>query len=807
LDFLKRIKNEILIIDGATGTLLLDKGVKPGAPLEELNVSNPDLIRSIHKSYVDAGADIIETNNFGGNRVKLSESGLQDKVRELNSQGVILAKEAAGGKALVAGNIGPTGKLLRPMGEISFDEAYDAFAEQAKIIEEAGADLISVETMTDILELKAAVMAARENTKLPVIAQMTFEDNGIAVTGTPPEAFVLIAESAGADVIGANCSNGPEILLPVMKKIAKHATKPLVVMPNAGFPELVDDRAIYKMTPEVFAQFSEKFIKMGVNIIGGCCGTRPEHIRELVNRKSKIVNREIVPLRGFASRTRVVLYSGKTLVIGERINPTGKKYLQDEIRSGGTSIIKEEASGQERAGADLIDVNVGVPETDDVVSMQRAVEAIGSSTQIPISIDSPKASVLESGLKAFVGKPLVNSTTGKESSLSKVLPLVKRFGAAVIGLCLDDSGIPKTPEDRLAVAKNIVNRAISLGISKEDIFIDTLVMTAGIGVEESLVTLRAAKLVKDKLEVKTVLGISNVSHGMPSRSKLNEIYLKLALLHGLDAAIVDPTDKQLMKAFKDVKAVKNKDKAITKLISDFRVECERWRGKKGKVGVPEGKKRAKVGKASLPEIKKAVIGGDADRVRVLSEKLLKQGSSPQGIIDKALVPAMEVVGRRFSSGKYFLPQVISSAEAMRAGFELAKRKIKKGSRKSAGTVVLATVRGDIHDIGKNIVRMMLENNGFRVVDLGKDVPPEKVVGAVRDEKADAVALSALLTTTMPEMKVVKEDLAKQGIDVPVIIGGAVVTSDYAGRIGAAYGKDAVSAVGLAKGIIKNIRRR
>jgi 5-methyltetrahydrofolate--homocysteine methyltransferase len=494
-------------------------------------------------------------------------------------------------------------------------------------------------------------------------------------------------------------------------------------------------------------------------------------------------------------------------VIGERINPTGKKYLQDEIRSGGTSIIKEEASGQERAGADLIDVNVGVPETDDVVSMQRAVEAIGSSTQIPISIDSPKASVLESGLKAFVGKPLVNSTTGKESSLSKVLPLVKRFGAAVIGLCLDDSGIPKTPEDRLAVAKNIVNRAISLGISKEDIFIDTLVMTAGIGVEESLVTLRAAKLVKDKLEVKTVLGISNVSHGMPSRSKLNEIYLKLALLHGLDAAIVDPTDKQLMKAFKDVKAVKNKDKAITKLISDFRVECERWRGKKGKVGVPEGKKRAKVGKASLPEIKKAVIGGDADRVRVLSEKLLKQGSSPQGIIDKALVPAMEVVGRRFSSGKYFLPQVISSAEAMRAGFELAKRKIKKGSRKSAGTVVLATVRGDIHDIGKNIVRMMLENNGFRVVDLGKDVPPEKVVGAVRDEKADAVALSALLTTTMPEMKVVKEDLAKQGIDVPVIIGGAVVTSDYAGRIGAAYGKDAVSAVGLAKGIIKNIRRR
>jgi 5-methyltetrahydrofolate--homocysteine methyltransferase len=286
LDFLKRIKNEILIIDGATGTLLLDKGVKPGAPLEELNVSNPDLIRSIHKSYVDAGADIIETNNFGGNRVKLSESGLQDKVRELNSQGVILAKEAAGGKALVAGNIGPTGKLLRPMGEISFDEAYDAFAEQAKIIEEAGADLISVETMTDILELKAAVMAARENTKLPVIAQMTFEDNGIAVTGTPPEAFVLIAESAGADVIGANCSNGPEILLPVMKKIAKHATKPLVVMPNAGFPELVDDRAIYKMTPEVFAQFSEKFIKMGVNIIGGCCGTRPEHIRELVNRKS-----------------------------------------------------------------------------------------------------------------------------------------------------------------------------------------------------------------------------------------------------------------------------------------------------------------------------------------------------------------------------------------------------------------------------------------------------------------------------------------------------------------------------------------
>ncbi len=807
MNFLDRLKREVLVMDGAMGTLLLDSGVKPGAALEELNLTDPDGIFAVHKAYVDAGADIIETNCFGGNRIKLGEAGLGERVKEINEAGVKLARKAAGDKVFVAGNIGPTGKLLFPMGELSFDEAYESYAEQAKIFEDAGADLISVETMTDVQELKAAIMAVKENTKLPVMAHMTFEDNGITVTGTPPEVFVLIAESAGADVIGANCSNGPKILLPVIEKIAKRSTVPVSVLPNAGFPELIDGKAVYKMTPEEFGAYGEKFLKMGVNIIGGCCGTRAEHIKEIRRRvtgNQLPVNRKIYPLGGFASRTRIVNGDKKLLLIGERINPTGKKYLKEEIKSGKMSIIKTEASAQARAGADLIDVNVGVADMDEVSSMRAAVAAVSSAMQAPVSIDSPKLQVLEAGLKSFVGKPLVNSTTGKEDSLKAVLPLVKRFGASVIGLCLDDSGIPQTAEGRLAVAKEIVKRAGDLGIAKDDIYIDALVMTAGIGVDASLETLKAVKLIKEKLKVKTVLGISNVSHGMPQRSRLNSVYLKLAIAHGVDAVIIDPTDKAVMKVVRGQGS--GARGSIKKLIEQFKTECEKWKQKKGKQKTEEQTTEKKLTKIDLAEVRKSVIVGDQDKVAMLVNELIKRGQKAQNIIDRALVPAMEIVGKRFSSGKYFLPQVIASAEAMRAGFETARIHIKGKQARSAGTVVLATVRGDIHDIGKNIVKMMLENNGFRVVDLGKDVPPEKIIETAKSERADAVALSALLTTTMPEMEVVKGKLHAQGIDIPVIIGGAVVTKDYACRIGAEYGADAVSSVAIAKKIIGKLRR-
>ena len=808
MSVIERLKNEVLVIDGAMGTMLLDSGIAAGACLEELNISNPDAIKKVHQAYVDAGADIIETNCFGGNRIKLKESGLDDKVREINFEGVKIAKEVAGGKVFVAANIGPTGKLLAPMGELSFDEAYKAFAEQAKIFEEAGAALISVETMTDIEELKIAVMAAKENTKLPVISSMTFEDNGLTVTGTPPEVLVLVAQSVGADIIGANCSNGPKILLPVMKKIAKHSTRPIIVMPNAGFPRLVGNRAVYDMTPQVFGEYAEKFLKMGINIIGGCCGTEPKHIekvKEIVVRGQGPVVRKIISLAGFASRTRVIEYKKFPIIIGERINPTGKKMLQEEIKSGKASIIRSEAVSQEKAGADLIDVNVGVPDVDPVTAMKAAVHAVSSSVGSSVSIDSPKPEALEAGLKTFAGKPLINSVTGKESSLSKVLPMVKRYGAAVIGLCLDDSGIPETAEGRLKVAEKIISRAAAEGISKEDIFIDPLVMSAGVGVEKPLETLKALKLIKDKLGVKTVLGISNVSHGMPDRSRLNLIYLKLALLYGVDAIIIDPTDKEMMRVARG-QGLGTGEKQKT-LMEEFKEEVERARrGKvKGKRDKAYGEKeKIKAVSVTLSGIKNSVIEGDPDKVKAIVEKLLLKKTDPQKIMDLALVPGMEAVGKRFSKGIYFLPQVVSSAEAMKAGFELVKAKLAAGRFKTRGTVVLATVRGDIHDIGKNIVRMMLENSGFKVVDLGKDVPPDKIVDAVKEENAQAVALSSLLTTTMPEMEVVKADLKEQGINIPVIVGGAVVTKEFARRIGAEYGRDAVSAVDIAKRIIKGI---
>jgi 5-methyltetrahydrofolate--homocysteine methyltransferase len=799
MNFLERLKGGTLVFDGAMGTLLLDKGIKPGACLEELNLTDALVIRKVHEAYVNAGADIIETNCFGGNRIKLSESALESKVVAINSKGVEIAREAAGSKALVAGNIGPTGKLLKPMGELTFDEAYDAFAQQAKIFKEAGADLISIETMTDIQELRAAVMAVKENTDLPVIASMTFEDNGVTITGTPPEVFVLVAEAVGADVIGANCSNGPKVLIPVMEKIARHSSKPIFVAPNAGFPRLVNGRAVYDMTPEVFADYAEKFLKMGVNIIGGCCGTAPEHIRkvrEIVNSVQRTVCRKIMPISGFASRTKVVEYGQKVLLIGERINPTGRKALQEEIKASRTSMIKSEAAAQEKAGAQLIDVNVGVPDVDDVSSMSLAVEAVSLSVSLPICLDSPKATVLLSGLKSFPGKPLLNSVSGKEESLKSVLPLIKRFGAAFIGLCLDEKGIPDTAEGRLLVAKKIVDRALELKIPKENIFIDALVMTAGVGADAPLLTLKAMKLVKEGLKVKTVLGISNVSHGMPHRSKLNSIYLQLALLYGVDAVIVDPTDRETMKALK----AKTKAEAPD-LIEEFKRECEKWKGLKVKGKGSKEEKRRPVA-ASLLNVRNSVIAGDKDGVFSLVTELIKKKANPKTIIDKALVPAMENVGRKFSKGVYYLPQVISSAEAMKAGFELVKSRLKGKHAASKGSVVLATVRGDIHDIGKNIVKMMLENNGFNVIDLGKDVPTETIIAAVKSKKARAVALSALLTTTMPEMEAVKKELLKEGIDIPVLIGGAVVTKEYASRIGATYGKDAVLAVDLVSRIIK-----
>ncbi|MEE8637754.1 MAG: homocysteine S-methyltransferase family protein [Candidatus Margulisiibacteriota bacterium] len=798
--FLEELNKRILVMDGAMGTQLMAGGVRPEDCFDAQNLKNPKLVESIHKGYVDAGADIIETNTFGANRIKLADYKLDKQIKEMNIEAAKLARKAIGDKGFVCGSIGPLGKMLDPLGEISFDQAYETFAEQAKALEEGGVDVVSIETLSDLQEMRAAVIAVKNETKLPIISSLTYDDGEKTIYGTPPEAAVVVLEALGADVIAANCSTGPEGMLKVCRKLLEVSSKPIMVMPNAGMPELIDNRAVYKMTPTRFGEFAGKFAKLGVRIIGGCCGTGPEHIKEIKlkikNEKLKIKESNYY-INAFASRARIVeVKPDKPLLIGERLNPTGRKLFQEEIRSGKTQVIRNEAVAQTKAGADLLDVNVSVPEVHESEVMHSAVKIVQSFSDLPLSIDSPHTAALEEGLKAFCGKGLLNSVNGKKESLEKVLPLAKKYGAAIIALALDEHGLPKSAPDRVRVAERIVRAAHDAGISNENIFVDNLVMTAGVGIHGCLDTLKAIPMVKERLGVKTILGISNVSHGMPNRSKLNALYLRLVLSYGLDAAIVDVTDPEIKKA------LKAKPISREKLLHSFK-EAVSEAKRSGKPA--EKKKEAKLKELkflSYKDIKEAVIEGDIERVKLFVEQALAKKMNPQKVIDQGLVPGMEIVGKKFNRKEYFLPQVIESAEAMKKGFELCKARIPKGKRKSAGKVLLATVKGDIHDIGKNIVKMLLENHGFKVVDLGKDVPPEKIIAVAKTEKPNVIALSALLTTTMVEMGIVKKELENARIDVPLLVGGAVLTKGYADRIGAAYGLDAVGAAALAKKIIK-----
>ncbi|OGC05202.1 hypothetical protein A2276_04610 [candidate division WOR-1 bacterium RIFOXYA12_FULL_43_27] len=792
-NLLEELKNRILVIDGAMGTMLMQNGIRPDENFDLQNIKNPEIVKSVHKAYVDAGADIIETNTFGANRLKVG-----DKVKEINQVAVKLAKEA--GALFVCGSVGPLGKLLQPYGEVSFDEAHSIFKEHIAALAEAGADCISIETISDIQEMRAALIAAKEATTIPIIASMTYEKDGRTIFGTPIEAAAVTLEALGADIISLNCSTGPEDMLAISAKLKAQSSKPIMVMPNAGMPDLVDGKAVYKMTPETFAKHAAKFVELGVAIVGGCCGTSPKHIKEVAktvkSMEPRIYSQVPQPNSKFSSRTKVVeIKEGKLFVVGERINPTGRKALREEIKAGKFHTIRQEAVEQTKARADLLDINISIPMGDDAAIMQKAVETVVSASDLPLSIDSPNTNAIESGLKNFPGRALLNSVNGKKESLEKVLPLVKKYGAMVIGLCLDENGIPKTVQEKVAIAKKIIAAAEKQGISKDRMFIDTLVMTAAVSVDEALETLKAIPEVK-KLGVRTILGVSNCSHGLPHRAIVNGIYLKLARIFGLDAGIIDPLDPEINKALAYTPKENDKDRLIEELKNEVKKSF-----KLPKTGTTALK--SKDIKADLPTIKETIIEGDAESTVNLVIEALKS-IEPQKIIDQALIPGMEIVGGRFSKKEIFLPQVLASAEAMKNGFELCKAKIPKDEIKSAGKILLATVEGDVHDIGKNIVKMMLENNGFEAIDLGKDVPAKKIIEAAIKEKPAAIALSALLTTTMLEMKHVKEELKKNGLNIPIIVGGAVVTNDFAVEIGALHGEDAACAVTLAKEILSRL---
>jgi 5-methyltetrahydrofolate--homocysteine methyltransferase len=801
--FLEQLSKKILVMDGAMGTQLMQGGVRPEECFDAQNVKNPKLIESIHKAYVKAGADIIETNTFGANAIKLTDYKLSNKVKEINVAAAKIARKAIGQKGFVCGSIGPLGKMLDPLGEISFDQAYAAFAEQAKALEAGGVDLLVVETISDLQEMRAAVIAIKQETKLPLIASLTYDDGEKTVYGTPVESAVVVLEALGVDVISANCSTGPEGMIKVAKKLLAASSRPIMVMPNAGMPELVGNKAVYKMTPNKFGGYAAKFAKLGVSIVGGCCGTEPPHIEAVKKQISKIQlpNKKQTPnsKSKFASRSRVVeSKDGRPLLVGERINPTGRRIFQEELQSGKTQVIRAEAASQTKAKADLLDVNISVPDINEPEMMHAAVRITQSVSDLPLSIDNPHHSALETGLKMFCGKGLLNSVNGKKESMAKNIPMAKKYGAAIIALTLDESGIPKSASDRLRIAQKMVRAAAEIGIAKEDIYVDNLAMTAGVGIGGCLEALKAIPIIKENLGVKTILGISNVSHGMPNRSKLNALYLKLAISYGLDAAIVDPTDPEM------TKVVNAPLLSREKLLQDFKDGVMEAR----RSGKPAEKKREAAVKElkykSYKDVAEAVIDGDSDAVQILVGQAFKKKINPQTIIDKGLIPGMETVGKKFSRKEYYLPQVIESAEAMRAGFTLCKAKLPKGKSKSTGKVLLATVKGDIHDIGKNIVKMLLENHGFKIIDLGKDVPPEAIIKAAKKEKPNVIALSALLTTTMVEMGVVKEELEKSKLNIPLLVGGAVVTKGYADRIGANYSMDAVGAVALAKTIVKTV---
>jgi len=810
--FLAEIKKRILIIDGAMGTQLMERGIRPDDCFDAQNLKNPEAVYSVHKAYAEAGADIIETNTFGANRIKLGEYGLADKVKEINEAAVKLARRAIGEKGFVCGSIGPIGQLLEPMGALTFDQAVETFAEQAKALADAGADLLCLETISDLQEMRAALIAAKSGTNLPVIASMTYDEGETTVSGTTPEAAAVVLEALGADILSANCSAGPEGLLKVAERLLKVTNLPVMIMPNAGMPVLENGKAVYKMTPDEFAKHLAKAFKLGISIVGGCCGTNPNHIKAVKEKTVGLVpvTRTQLSVTRFSSRTKMIAPDG-FIAVGEKINPTGRKLFREELKAGKFKIVRAEAENQTKHGATLLDVNVSVAKIDDVAAMKQAVIIASTASARPLSIDSPNPAAIEAGLKTFCGRGLINSVNGKEESLKTVIPLAKKYGAALIGLVLDDQGIPETVEQKVAIAEKIIKATDAVGIPRDQVYIDNLVMTVGVGTKGALDTLAAIPIVKQKFGVRTILGVSNVSHGMPNRSKLNNLYLKLCLLNGLDAGIVDITDPATKEAIEFAEKIEamagdraeHKAKEKTRLLAEFKLAVE----EKGDTGYgvrDTGESAIKQYPENLKGIEAAVIEGDDEIVVDLTNKLLAKGETPQKIIDQALVKGMEKVGKDFSAKKIFLPQVMASAEAMKAGFAICKEKIPKDEVRKVGKVLLATVKGDVHDIGKNIVKMMLENHGFEVLDLGKDVPSEIILETAKREKPNAICLSALLTTTMVEMEQVGKELKKEGLNIPIMVGGAVVTDDYADEIGAFYSADAVGAVALAKHLLKMV---
>ena len=798
--FLEALRERVLVLDGAMGTMLQARGLKAGQAPEELNLTMPEVVAGVHREYVDAGADIIVTNSFGATREKLSHHGLADRAREINAAAVAIARSAAGDAAYVAGSLGPTGRFVEPVGDMEFDAMVAQFREQAEALVEAGADLITLETFLDIKEARAAVIAVREvSPTIPIIAMLTFDDNGRSVLGTPPEAAAITLEAVGADIVGSNCGLGVDGIYDVLTAMRRVTRLPLISQANAGLPLLVEGKTVFPGTPEEMTSYHDRLLALGVRIIGGCCGTTPAHIcamRQALSGRDQRVP-DIGPAPGvtfLSSRSGFTAIGGDhpVAIIGERINPTGKKGFAAELKEEKVSYIRREAMEQTAAGATLLDVNVGAPGIDEPAAMERAVFCVSGAVATPLVLDSSSPAALERGLKAADGKVLVNSVSGEAKSLERVLPLVKKYGAAVIGLALDEQGIPASAAERVAVAARIKDAAARQGIVPENLIIDCLTLTVSAEQKRATETLKAIRLVKDDLGLKTVLGVSNISFGLPCRPLISSAFFAMAMGVGLDAAIINPKEQAMMDAWRSVMVLLNRDVNAAAYI-------EAYKGKAATAAEPQ----PEAGPLDIRgRLGRAVIDGDRENIVSLVEEALGEGLAPLDISNTALLPGLEEVGRRFEKQQFFLPQVILSAETMQAAFARLKEEMKGEGFTSLGKILMATVEGDIHDIGKNIVITLLENHGFEVIDLGKNVAADKIVAAATAHGVDAVGLSALMTTTMTEMEHVIARLKAAGVKTFTMVGGAVVTEEYAASIGAdLYARDAMEAVARIKQLL------
>ena len=787
----------IQIFDGAIGTMLQNAGMKPGDCPELLNVTNPELVQKVHRAYFEAGSDIIETNTFGASKIKLAEYGLSDRMEEINRAAVQNVKIASGGKVKVAGAMGPTGGFIQPLGELDFDDVYQNYLEQAKVLAAAGADYILIETCIEIQEMRAALLAAKDACNLPVICQLSFSEDGRTVTGTDPQSAAVILSAMGADVIGANCSLGPEQLVPIVRELAENCSCPISIQPNAGMPHLVDGKTVFPMMPEDFGKWAPELVKAGATFIGGCCGTTPEHIRAI----KKALEGVTEPVRkapsenlALASRSKTV-FIGRDLptrLIGERINPTGRKKLAAEIKNGSFISVKREAIEQTQAGAQILDVNMGVAGIDQAQAMKKAVTEISQLVNTPLAIDTSDAKALEVGLKAYPGRALINSVSAEPDRLKYFIPLAKRYGAAILCLPLSDEGIPKTGAERLEVAQKIIAEAKKYGLKDSDFLLDALVMTIAADKDACNEVLETLRLYREHIGAPATMGLSNISFGLPNRPLINSTFFAMCLAAGLDAPIMNPYDDSMQNALSAASALLGKD-------PNGRDYSLTHSGQ----NVPVAKAKTAVSSGDIIEdIKNAIISGEKEAIADMVEQALNDGHKPNEITDKALSAAMNVVGKDFGAKKIFLPQVMLSAEAMREAFLKIKERIPADSVNDKGKIVIATVKGDIHDLGKNIVAALLENNGYRVIDLGKDVDKETIVEAARENNADMIGLCSLMTTTITQIDEVIAELKKSGFKAKVMIGGAVVTREYADKVGAdAYAADGVEAVELAKKLI------